>query len=184
MQKLGFRRAVAMLFLGSLLTGCVAEEPWTRERQEQVTRLALPVPPATALKAAEQAVREINSTSVNFDYRNNGFRATRSFTEFLMIAARTGDFVYDIQISASGSGSVVETKIYSDINAITAAGVTPTGASLWQYPGAYGLLHDRIEFHAGQSATWPSCADAQKAYGATEPLDPICAVSSARAPKP
>lgn len=170
---------IAVLFLGA----CVPEEPWTRERQTQVTELSISVRPEAARQAAERAVRELDPRSTSFDYTPDGFRAARQYMSYMVIAAMQGAYIYEVQVKASGSGSTVSTKIYVDGSAITAAGVTPTGTSLWQSADAYQLLHDRIRYHAGIIPDWVSCQEAATRYNTRGAIEPMCLGATAREPR-
>lgn len=164
------------------VAGCVPEEPWTRERQEQVTTATLAVPPSTALRAAERAVRELDPRSTSFDFTANGFRASRQFNAFMVIAAMQGTYVYDVQVARDGAGSRIETRIYSSGSAITAAGVSPTGSSMWQVADAYQLLIDRVRYHSGLTADWVSCEEARSKYNTNGAIEPICLGATATDP--
>lgn len=165
-----------LFFSGAVLflAGCVAEEPWTRERQMQVTEMSITVSPDAAIRAAERAVREIDPRSTSFDYTSTGFRADRSFSTFMVIAAMQGTYTYDVSVRPGNGGSVVTTKIYQDSTAITAAGTTPTGASMWQTVDAYQLLQDRIRYHAGLTSDWVTCKEARAKYNTNGAIEPIC----------
>lgn len=168
----------ASLFLGA----CVAEEPWTRDRQERVTNASLPVSPSVALKAAEKAVRELDPRSTTFDYRDGGFRASRQFSTFMIVAAMQGTYVYDVQVEAAAEGSVLTTRIYQSSSAITAAGVSPASSSMWQIADAYQLLQDRVRYHAGLMVNWVSCEEARSLYKTNGAIEPICLGAVARDP--
>lgn len=75
----------------------------------------------------------------------------------------------------------MEIKLFSDTNAITAAGTSPGSRSLWQSAQAYDLLKDRIRYHAGLKANWVSCATARSTYGGGT-FEPICLGATATGP--
>lgn len=167
---------IAVLFLNA----CVPEEPWTRERQTQVTELSISVRPEAARQAAERAVRELDPRSTSFDYTPDGFRAARQYMSYMVVAAMQGTYVYEVNVSPGGSGSTITTKIYADGSTITAAGVSPTGSALWQSEDAYQLLHDRIRYHAGVIPDWVSCHEAATRYNTRGAIEPMCLGATAR----
>ncbi len=171
--------ASAVLFMGA----CVPEEPWTRERQIQVTEFNIAARPEVVRTAAERAVRELDPRSTSFDYAPNGFRAARQYMSYMVVAAMQGTYIYDVEVRPAGAGSTVTTKIYADGSAITAAGVTPTGSSMWQGVDAYQLLHDRIRYHAGVIPDWVTCQEAATRYNTRGAIEPMCLGTTARKPR-
>ncbi len=177
------RKSLLAVAAALTLAGCVAEEPWTRERQERVTTATLPVGPDAALRAAERAVRELDPRSTKFDFSPSGFKATRQFSAYMVIAAMQGTYLYDVQVRPATEGSVINVKIYAYSTAITAAGVSPASGNMWQVDDAYQLLLDRTRYHAGVLNDWVSCEEARARYGTNGAIEPICLGAVARDPQ-
>lgn len=162
------------LFVG--LVGCVAQQPsWTREDQARATTKQFPGHSRTEIiAAAEQVLRLADLEDVKFEYREDGFVARRAVLAYYVIAAATGDFIFDF----TAKGSTAELKIYSNFNSITPyasmnsggdvsanALTVPGNVSLSQSKVEYDLFFSRMSHLLGDKQAWVGCGDVKTVFG-------------------
>lgn len=169
-------RSVRTLVLLLGLTACVEQAPsWTREDQARnTTRQFRGHSSAQIIAAAEKVLRLADPQDVKFDYRSNGFVARRSVLAYYVIAAASGDYIFDFTVK----GSTGELKIYPNMDALTpystldgsggiGAGVMtiPAHASLSQTSAEYDLFFSRMSHLLGDDQKWVGCDDAKATFG-------------------
>lgn len=177
-RTLSMVRGACMLAVAAIFTsGCVAtEQPWTRERQEAVTKRSYAdVAPQKAVGAAEEVMRRIDPAAITFEFTGDGFNATRKVYAFLIFGEISGNYSYSVRAKPAGGGSVLEFRTYANLSTLTTTGTYPNGGGAFvQGNGAYDLFFARVDHLLGKRQDWVSCKDAPKVLGVkvgqTEPL--------------
>ncbi|MFE3838845.1 hypothetical protein [Pseudogemmobacter sonorensis] len=169
-------RAIHAAFLLLGLAACVEQpQSWTREDQARyTTRQFRGHSSAQIIAAAEKVLRLADPKDVKFEYESDGFLARRSVLAYYVIAAATGNYIFDFSVK----GSTAELKIYSNIsgvgpyttidtggNTVPGIATTPGQQSLSQSAAEYDLFFSRLSYLLGESETWVGCNDVKTAYG-------------------
>lgn len=166
------------------LTGCVQTEEWTREKQAAVTTETLAgVQPSAAIAAAERVMRLSGGNNVSFDYRDDGFRASRRYSAYFVIGAVTGTYHFDFSAKPGGGGTQMQLRISQDATTYASVGALPEPNRLWDLEGAYELFFDRVE-SLTKGTPWVSCTDTKAAYGLVSThFEPMCIAARDASPQ-
>lgn len=167
-----------------LLAGCVQTEEWTREKQTAVTTETISgVTPAAAIAAAEQVMRLSGGNQVSFDYRDDGFRASRRYSAYFVIGAVAGTYHFDFAAKPGSGGTQMQLRISQDATTFAAVGALPEANQLWDLEGAYELFFDRVEALT-KGTTWTTCGDTKATYGLVSThFEPMCLAARDASPQ-
>lgn len=186
----------ALVFAAILLTACEQPPAWTREQAESITTRLYPnATPEAVLQQAENVLR-LASRETTFAYGDTGFLATRPFSAFMVIAAASG--TYQFQVSAKLEGTGTRLRVNTFANSSTSSGIavpTTYGAAiiptstpgavgqLMQHAAGYEMLFLRVSYLLRQSDVWLDCKTGPKALGATQ-VPELCLSADDRLPPP
>lgn len=157
---MSYPRKLSLAFATLLtLSGCGGQLPeWTRERAAAVTtRTYSSRTPEQVLQATEKALRASDPRKFSFDYGEDGFVAKRRMGSYFLIGAVYGTFDFRIKVRASGQGTVLEVKIYDNLNSVTASGGAPASGTLIELPDPYSMVFNRTERALGLRDDWQAC---------------------------
>lgn len=164
-------RKSLLMFAGLALAACSAPEPWTREDQARATNASFPGHTSSEIvDAAEQVLRLADPDGVTFEYRDNGFVASRSAAAFFIIGGQLGQYIFDF----STEGSSAELRAYSNTSAVTTMGVLPQGQVLAQEETLYALFFSRMRVLLDGEGEWVPCLHAARTLGTRGGPDALC----------
>jgi hypothetical protein len=179
MQK-KMKPLVMMLAVSLVLAGCTTKPPtpWTREEAQTVTtRTYKGVSPDQALAAAEQIFRLADAKDLSLSYGDGTLQAQRNVLVYAVLAAVSGNYVFEVVAKPTTGGTVVSMNTRSNLSGTYSF---PTSEPV-SWPQGYRLFFDRMDYMLGKSDVWLTCPAARKAY-AVQAIEDLCLNAEDKAP--
>lgn len=183
------RKRIVTVTTAMALVGCATERSMTQtEWDTSLTRNFSGVTSEQVIDAARRVLQSADPDDFRFSPTEDGLRATREWSWFLLIAGTRGWDTWTVTAKDTQSGvraRVHLSVVTSDVNGAYMGGTPVPIASMSQTPtvdgtAIYDLFWSRLEYVLGQRDDWMSCAQSEArqksgdVWGNTGPLcDPL-----------